>query len=140
MDQNTLIVNEHVRIPLDEIEFSFVRSSGPGGQNVNKVSSKAVLRWKPDRLIPAAPQERFKTLFPRCLTAEGEIILTSQRTRDALKNKADCLEKLRTMLLQALKEPKRRIPTRPTRGSIKRRLENKSRNSEKKQARKPITD
>lgn len=137
-----LIVNEKIRIPLEALHFSFVRSSGPGGQNVNKVASKAVLRWKPEEDVdlPAAALARFRTLFPRCRTSDGEIILTSQRTRDALKNKSDCLEKLRTMLLQALKEPKRRIPTKPTRGSVKRRLEEKSRNAQKKRQRKNFDD
>lgn len=135
-----LIVNETIQIPLEEFRFSFVRSSGPGGQNVNKVASKAELRWKAPENgpIPESALQRFRTLYPRCWTGEGEIVITSQRTRDALKNKNDCLDKLRNMLQTALREPKRRIPTKPTRGSIRRRLENKNRNSQKKQDRKRI--
>jgi ribosome-associated protein len=135
-----LIINEDIQISLEEFQFSYVRSSGPGGQNVNKVASKAVLRWDPSQsnLLQESALNRFRTLFPRCLTNGGEIVIASQRTRDALKNKADCLEKLRKMLECATKEPKRRIPTRPTKNSIKRRLENKSKTSLKKQNRKNI--
>jgi len=133
-----LIVTDEVRIPLSEFQWTFVRSSGPGGQNVNKVASKAVMRWAPaaSGLIPEEDLLRLKTLFPALLTKEGEIIITSQRTRDAVQNRADCLEKLRRILLSALKKPKRRIPTRPTQGSIRRRLDDKARNARKKQDRK----
>lgn len=130
-----LIVDDEIRIPLEEIRFSFVRSSGPGGQNVNKVASKAVLRWKPDERIPEAALSRMKKLYPARWAGGEEIVITSQRTRDALKNKADCLEKLRNMIRVGLKEPKRRIPTKPTKGSVRRRLENKARHSKKKQER-----
>lgn len=137
-----LAINGEIRIPLDEIRFSFVRSSGPGGQNVNKVASKAVLRWNPAQsgLLSDAVLERLQKLYPRCLTGEGDMVLTSQRTRDALKNKNDCLNKLRVMLLRALKEPKRRIPTRPTRSAIRKRLEDKARNARKKRERRKKID
>ncbi len=132
-----LEINDDIRIPLAEIRFTYVRSSGPGGQNVNKVASKAVMRWTPgdDSTIPVSAMERFRKLFPRCVTGEGEIVLSSQRTRDALKNKEDCLNKLRDMLHQVLQEPKRRIKTKPTRGSVLRRLENKARQAKKKRER-----
>jgi ribosome-associated protein len=130
------IITETIQISRDDLQFSFVRSSGPGGQNVNKVASKAVLRWNPAGTLPEHAWQRFKVLFPRCVSNTDDIILTSQRTRDALKNKEDCLEKLRTMLLEALKIPKRRIPTKPTRASVKRRLNEKKHRSEKKQGRK----
>lgn len=135
-----LFVSDALSIPLDALQFSYVRSSGPGGQNVNKVASKAVLRWNPVTTGVLSPSvlQRFKRLYPRCVSNSGEIILTSQRTRDALKNKNDCLEKLRTMLLQALKIPKRRIATKPTRASMERRLEGKARNAKKKQRRTKI--
>lgn len=135
-----LIISPNLSIPLSEVEFTYVRSSGPGGQNVNKVSSKAVLRWslRKSSDVPEWAKERFAVLYPSYLTEEGEVVLTGQRFRDAPKNKEDCLEKLREMLAQSLKKPKRRIPTRPTRGSIERRLAGKSRLSEKKARRRPI--
>ncbi|MDR0704369.1 MAG: aminoacyl-tRNA hydrolase [Planctomycetaceae bacterium] len=138
MPEQHLIINTDIRIPMDAIRFFYVRSSGPGGQNVNKVSSKAVLRWNPEKSLSESVVLRFRTLFPRCWTNDGEIVITSQRTRDALKNKTDCLEKLCKMLQQAAKEPKLRIPTRPTKNSIRKRLENKAINSQKKQKRRKI--
>jgi len=125
-------------IPLDELDWSFVRSSGPGGQNVNKVSSKARLRWNPSGRLPVEVLARLAAAHPSMMTKEGDIIITSQRTRDALKNREDCLEKLRTMILAALKVPKRRIPSRPTKGSIERRLDEKNRNAQKKRNRREI--
>jgi ribosome-associated protein len=138
MSEQHLIINKEIRIPVDEIRFSYVRSSGPGGQNVNKVASKAVLRWNPEKSLPESVMLRFRTLFPRCRTNDGEIIITSQRTRDALKNKTDCLKKLCKMLQQAAQKTKSRIPTRPTKNSIRKRLENKAIHSQKKQERKKI--
>ena len=135
-----LTVNADIQIPSDDFEWSFVRSSGPGGQNVNKVSSKAQLRWNPSERLSAEVIARLATAHPSCWTKDGEIVISSQRTRDALKNREDCLEKLRTMILAALKVPKRRIPTRPTKVSIKRRLEDKSRNAQKKRDRRQPDD
>ena len=133
-----LSINNDIQIPLDEFEWSFVRSSGPGGQNVNKVSSKAQLRWNPSGRLSVEVLARLAAAHPSVMTKEGEIIIGSQRTRDALKNREDCLKKLRAMILTALKVPKRRIPTRPTKGSVERRLDEKSRNARKKRDRREI--
>ncbi len=137
-----LRINSTISIPLSEITFTYVRSSGPGGQNVNKVASKAVARWnlRNSTVIPEDAKERFAVLFPSALTDAGEVVLTSQRFRDAPKNRDDCLEKLRVMLEKALFRPKKRIPTRPTQGSIQRRLESKARQSAKKRLRGRVTD
>lgn len=133
-----LIVSPQIQIPDDELQFSYVRSSGPGGQNVNKVASKAVLRWS---LVtsPSVPEEvrsRFLTKFRSRLTTEGELILTSQRFRDQQRNTEDCLEKLREMLLAAARRPTTRRPSKPTRASQKRRLDAKRVHSSKKRQRK----
>lgn len=132
----TLDVPGVVAIPLSEIEITYVRSSGPGGQNVNKVSSKARLRWKltSGRLAPEVV-ERFKQLYPSWVTESGDVVITSQVSRDAPKNKAACLEKLRSAIKKAAFKPKKRIPTKPTRASVFRRLEAKRRLSEKKRER-----
>jgi ribosome-associated protein len=132
-----LIVTRQLQIPLAEFEVTFARSSGPGGQNVNKVNSKAVLRWAVDRSpsLPDAVRQRFLQKYGPRLTTEGELLVTSQRFRDAPRNSQDCLEKLRAMLLSVVHPPKRRRATRPTRGSVERRLQGKRRQSAAKQNR-----
>jgi ribosome-associated protein len=138
-----LIVTPRIRIPRDEFEFTFVRSSGPGGQNVNKVNSKAVLRWSivNSPSLPAAVRERFVASYPRRLTTEGDLVIASQRYRDAPRNAEDCLDRLRALLLAVAVPPKPRRPTRPTRASVRRRVEDKRRVGDKKsQRRKPVSD
>ena len=133
-----------LQIPMSEFVFTFVRSGGPGGQNVNKVSSKAVLRWAfgGSASIPDDVRGRLRGLWPSQMTSkenpvEDEIVLSSQRTRDAPKNREDCLEKLATMLELAMRVPRSRRPTRPGRGAVLRRLEDKNRQSQRKQDRRP---
>ncbi len=122
-----LVVNSRLRIPLRELRFTFTRSSGAGGQNVNKVNTKAVLRWdlgsSPD--LPESVRARFLDRFGRRVTREGVLVLTSQRFRDRGRNIADCLEKLRAMLAEVATAPRRRTPTKPTRSSVQRRLDGK---------------
>lgn len=128
-----LEITPEVKIPLAELEFSYVRSAGPGGQNVNKVASKAVMRWNMEASgsLTVAQKSRLQALYPSQITKEGVLILTSQLTRDAPRNRDDCLDKLKKMVTRSLRVPKRRIPTKPTKGSIQRRLDNKSRKSQK---------
>lgn len=137
-----LEISPTISIPLATIKFTYVRSSGPGGQNVNKVASKAVLRWNlPDSgLFNPAVIERFIKAFPSYYTSSGDVVITSQESRDAPKNRDLCLEKLQAMLRAALVVPKKRIPTKPTKGSIRRRLEDKSKLSEKKSNRRNKVD
>ena len=132
-----LTVNSRIQIRHEEFTFTFVRSSGPGGQNVNKVNSKAVLRWPimQSAALPAEVRHRFVARFGRRLTGDGELVLSSQRYRDQGRNVADCLEKLKSMLVAVAVRPVVRKPTKPTRGSITRRLEHKGRTSHKKQQR-----
>jgi len=122
-------INHHLRVPEQEFEWDFVRSGGPGGQNVNKVASKAVLRWDVDA-TPSLPEDvksRLRSQQAGRITTEGVLIINSQRYRDQERNRQDCLEKLRGMVLQAAAKPKLRRPTRPTRGSHERRLQTKKR-------------
>ncbi|HWA97584.1 MAG TPA: alternative ribosome rescue aminoacyl-tRNA hydrolase ArfB [Pirellulales bacterium] len=137
MAERMLPVNSRLAIPYAEFEFTYARSSGPGGQNVNKVNSKATLRWSPVR-SPSLPDEvraRFIGRFRSKLTVDGEIVLSSQRYRDQARNADDCVEKLRVMIATAAAPPVRRKKTRPTRGSIERRLEEKRATGEKKRSR-----
>ena len=137
-----LIINDRIKIPLREFQFTFSRSSGPGGQNVNKLNTKALLRWPvlKSPSLPEAVRRRLLKQVGRRVTADGDLLITSQRFRDAGRNVADCLEKLRTMLAAAAVAPKRRRPTKPTRGSVQRRLNQKKEQSRKKQQRRPKFD
>ena len=132
-----LIVNEDIRIPAEEFSLSFARSSGPGGQNVNKVNSKAVLRWRVG-ISPSLPEEvksRFFQRFGQKVNQSGELVLSSDRFRDQPQNIADCYEKLRQLIQAVLIAPRRRVKTRPSKASVQRRLSNKRHQSEKKKAR-----
>lgn len=122
-------VTHRLRIPETELEWSFVRSGGPGGQNVNKVASRAVLRWDVagSPSLPEAVKARLRALHPGRLTDDGVLLLSSQRFRDQERNKADCLDKLRALVLDAATPPRPRRPTRPTRGSKEARLRTKRR-------------
>jgi ribosome-associated protein len=136
-----LVVKEGLVIPEDQLRWTYARSSGPGGQNVNKVNSKAILRWQPaaDFLSPAA-WARFRKLAGRYLTEEGEVVIASDEYRDQLRNIERSREKLRALLLTALVPPKRRIATKPTKSSRLRRLDDKRRASQKKSSRRTSHD
>jgi ribosome-associated protein len=133
----TLKIDERISIPLDELRWEFARSGGPGGQNVNKVNSKVVLRWNPGTSpsLPEAVRVRLCAQLANKLTTEGELLVMSQATRDQGRNLADCLAKLRAIVLSAARPPKARRPTRPTLGSRLRRAEDKIRRSDAKKGR-----
>jgi ribosome-associated protein len=136
-ERQTLFVTRRIRVPLAEIRFEFARSSGAGGQNVNKVSSKARLRWGFARsgALPAGVRERFARRFARRITIDGEFVLTGQRYRDQGRNVRDCLDRLREMLREVATPPPRRVATRPGRAAKERRLGDKRRRAEVKRAR-----
>jgi ribosome-associated protein len=132
-----IAVNDRLIIPDGELQFTFSRSSGPGGQNVNKVNSKATMRWNVTQ-SPSLPDDvraRFIARFRNRITHEGDLLITSQRYRDQPKNIADCCDKLAAMLREVLVPPKRRRATKPTRGSKVRRLEAKRQRGMKKEGR-----
>jgi ribosome-associated protein len=134
-----LIVNEQIQIPLEEFRWEYARSGGPGGQNVNKVASKATLRW-PLTTSPSLPEhvkERLLAREKKRITTEGELLITSQRTRDQDKNRADCLEKLTGLIASAAIVPAVRKATRPTKSSNRRRLADKKARGAVKEARRP---
>ncbi len=132
-----LVINSRLQIPGKEISLSFARSAGPGGQNVNKVNSKAVLRWNV-AASPSLPEDvkaRFLQRFPTRINHLGEVVLASDRMRDQPRNISDCYEKLRQLILAVLVAERPRKQTRPSRGSVERRLQSKRQSSQRKQRR-----
>jgi len=130
-------VSGSLEIPDELLEFRAVRASGPGGQNVNKVSNAIELRfdsaaWSP---LGAAARARLKRIAGRRMTAAGLIVIDAQRLRSLEQNRADAVGRLVTMIREALIEPKTRRPTRPTRASKERRLASKTRESRDKKLR-----
>jgi ribosome-associated protein len=132
-----LRINSHIAVPKRELRFSFVRSAGPGGQNVNKVASKAVLRWqvRESTAIPAGVRSRLLARAGRQINDRGELVLTSQRYRERGRNIEDCLAKLRNLILAAAIVPRPRRKTRPTKASKEARLGEKRATAEKKRRR-----
>lgn len=126
-----------IEIPEPELQFTYVRSSGSGGQNVNKVSSKAVLRWNLtlSRALLPEVKDRFRERYASRLTSAGDLLITSERHRDQARNAEDCIEKLRTMIAAAQVAPTERRATRPTYGSKMRTLKAKKARSEVKKSR-----
>ena len=137
MKNPMLAINSRISIPSQELSLQFARSSGPGGQNVNKVNTKAQLRWnaRESTILPPAVKARFLNRYANRMTADGEMIIASQRHRSQEQNIADCYQKLREMILEILEPPRLRKKTRPTRGSIKKRLKDKKDLSQKKHRR-----
>ena len=115
-----LRITQALVIPDAELSESFVRAAGPGGQNVNKVSSKVELRWNPAASAALSDRDREWLLarLARHLTASGDLVVRSQRTRDQTRNRADARVRLADMVRAALRRPRRRVATRPTRGAV----------------------
>jgi ribosome-associated protein len=125
-----------------ELDFEFYRSSGPGGQNVNKVSTAVRLRWdlRQSRLIPEDVKARLRRLAGRRITEEGTLIIEAQRFRTQEQNRQDAVERLVKWIAKVWEKPRRRIPTKPSAGSEMRRLESKRRRSITKGERKRDRD
>jgi ribosome-associated protein len=122
-----LVIRSGLAIPPEALSVQFSRSSGPGGQNVNKVASKAEVRLDPS-LVPALSAEvrgRLLYLAGRRRDADGRVVLVSQRTRDQGRNLEDALSRLKALVLRALERPRRRALSVPTAGSQERRLRKK---------------
>ncbi len=140
----SLEITPNLSIDDDLLDERFVRSSGPGGQNVNKVSTAVELRFDLARCeaLPQRAVQRLRRLAGSRLTDEGTIIIKAERFRTQERNRADARERLAALISKSLVEPKRRIPTKPSRGAKERRLKAKSERSQVKRQRqsKPSLD
>jgi ribosome-associated protein len=133
----SLVVRPGITIPERELEWTAVRASGPGGQNVNKVSSKVELRFdfETSSAFGASVKARLRALAQHRLDGDGRILIVSQVTRNQPQNLEDARQRLAELIARALVAPKLRRPTKPSRAAKRRRVDDKRVNSQKKQAR-----
>ncbi len=130
-------VTPTLTIPEDELHFDFVRAAGPGGQNVNKVSTAVQLRFDVvnSPSLPERVRSRLQRLAGQRLTGDGVLVITAQRFRTQIQNRQDAIERLTELIQQAAAKPKPRRKTKPSLAAQARRLDKKRQRSEKKQRR-----
>ncbi|KAB2934491.1 MAG: aminoacyl-tRNA hydrolase [Candidatus Contendobacter sp.] len=133
-------VTPAIGIREDELQFQFKLASGPGGQNVNKVATAAELRFDVARSpsLPEAVRARLLALAGSRVTQEGELLITARRFRSQERNRQDAIDRLVALIQKAAEAPKPRIKTKPSRAAKQRRMDDKRRVGEKKQARRPM--
>jgi len=133
-------ITEDISIGRDEVSFAFVRSSGPGGQNVNKVATAVQLRFDVDRSpsLPPEVKRRLRRMAGAAMTRGGELIIDARRRRSQHRNRLEAMDRLVDLIRRAAVVPKRRRKTRPTAASRKRRLAAKQRRSRVKGLRGPV--
>lgn len=134
-----LIINEQISVPLSEIEFSAVRASGPGGQHVNKTNSAVELRFAiAPSSLPELVKSKLFAITDRRLNASGVIVIKSQRFKSQKLNKDDACQRLVEIIQKAIEKRKYRVKTKPTRSSVKKRLDSKAKRSNIKTTRRKV--
>ena len=137
-----LSITDTLIVPAADLSWSAARSSGPGGQNVNKVASKVELRFdfENSTVLAADVRERLRAIAKAKIDAEGRILVVSQLTRDQSRNLEDARDKLCALIREALVRPKKRRPTKPSRAAKARRMDQKRKQGDKKQSRRGSYD
>lgn len=135
-------MREKFVIPFSELRFSYARSGGAGGQNVNKVNSKVIMDWDlaGSPSLPEDVKERFRARFKNLIKENGEVQLQSDRERSQKMNVDDCIKKLHEMIEKVAVPPRPRKKTKPTKSSVRKRLNSKKLHSEKKESRRKFKD
>ncbi|MEZ4646708.1 MAG: alternative ribosome rescue aminoacyl-tRNA hydrolase ArfB [Chloroflexota bacterium] len=136
-DENVIVINQYVRIPLAELQFRFSTSSGPGGQHVNRSATRVTLLFDV-RNSPGLPEDirtRLLTKLEGRLDKDGVLHIDVQESRSQWQNRETAVLRFQTILANALKTPKKRRPTKPSHAAIEKRLQTKKQQSRKKQER-----
>lgn len=133
-------VAKNIIVEESELKFSFARSGGPGGQHVNKTSSKVILHWhvQDSPGVPNAVKARFLKQYHTRINEDGELVIDSDESRSQHRNREIVIERLKEMLLAVAKPPKRRIPTKPSKAAKKKRRVKREQHAKKKQLRKKV--